>query len=370
MKHLKLAAIALLCATGFTACSEDDGPQGPVIDPSEELTETTYVLNQGSYYDGIEGSLDALDNSTGLYVTNFFSSANDGLSLGGSPQNGIIYGSKMYIALFESKLVWVCNARTGKIIKQITMTDPEGICAADGKVYVSNNDGYVSYIDTLSLEAGPNRLYVGPNPSGLVAANGHVYVAISDGYNYLNGYADGFKVAKIRTSDFSKSTDITVGMNPTGIAADTKGNVFVVCNGNYGMLSPEVKPEVWKITPDDQAASFAPGTQIAVNGTSLYAVYNYTSYATYITEPLACKVYDTESGEEKIASFLPDEVLNCPPMPISISVDDSMGLVYITSDPSSFGYNLPGYVYIYKASNGEFIGRYQTGVHPCAVFFK
>lgn len=370
MKHLKLAAIALLCATGFTACSEDDEPQVSGGGTVTKLTETTYVLNQGSYYDGIDGSLDAIDSFTGQYVSNFFSSANDGISLGGSPQDGIIYGSKMYIALFESKLVWVCNARTGKVIKQIPMADPEGICATDGKVYVSNNDGYVSYIDTLSLETGANRLAVGPNPSGLVAANGHVYVAVSDGYNSGNGYANGFKVVKIRTSDFSKSKDITVGMNPTGIAADSKGNVFVVCNGNYGYFSPEVKPEVWKITTDDQAAPFAPGTQIAVSGTSLYAIYNYTNWVTYITEPLTCKVYDTESGEEKIASFLPEEEINCPPLPISIRVDGSMGLVYITSDPSSSGYNLPGYVYKYKLSNGEFIGRYQTGVHPCAVFFK
>lgn len=363
MKHLKLAAIALLCATGFTACSEDDEPQVSGGGTVTKLTETTYVLNQGSYYDGIDGSLDAIDSFTGQYVSNFFSSANDGISLGGSPQDGIIYGSKMYIALFESKLVWVCNARTGKVIKQIPMADPEGICAADGKVYVSNNDGYVSYIDTLSLEAGANRLAVGPNPSGLVAANGHVYVAISDGYNYLNGYANGFKVVKIRTSDFSKSKDITVGMNPTGIAADSKGNVFVVCNGDY---SPNAKPEIWKISSDDQAEPFAPGSQIAIDGTLLYAIYN----GSYVSDPTTYKVYDTETGEVKNESFLPDEATNCPPAPISIRVDGNMGLVYITSDPSSSGYKFPGYVYKYKQSNGEFIGRYQTGVHPCAVFFK
>lgn len=365
MKHLKLAAIALLCALAFTACDDEENPQ-PTICPPGETATGAFVLNQGNQIDGISGSMDYLDYGTGTYTSGFFLGINE-QALGDGPQDGLVYGSKMYVVLFDSKLVWVCDAASGKIVKQIRTTDPEGLCATDGKVYVSNNDGYVTCIDTLTLEAAPDRLEVGPNPVGLAAANGSVYVAVSDGYNSANGYANGFKVVRIKTDDFTKAAEIAVGMNPTACAADAKGNVFVVCNGNYGT----VRPAVWKITPDDRAAEFAPGSLIAVAGQTLYAIYSYTDWTDWqnpVTEPLTYKAYDTTTGAVANERFVPADG-NAPVSPIAIDVDPRNGEVFITSEASPNDYTSPGYVYRYTAS-GAFKARYEAGVRPYAVFFK
>lgn len=365
MKHLKLAALALLTALAVTAC-DDEETTTPTIDPPAATASGAFVLNQGNQYDGIVGSMDYLDYGSGHYTGGFFQAAN-GQALGDGPQDGLVYGSKLYVVLYGSKLVWVCNAADGTALKSIPMTDPEGLCAADGKVYVSCNDGYVACIDTLTLEAADRRVEVGPNPVGMAATGGYVYVAVSDGYNSAAGYANGFKVAKLRTSDFTKAADITVGMNPTALAADREGNVFVVCTGNYGMLSPEVKPAVWKITPDDRASEFAPGTQIAVAGTTLYAVYNYTNYTTYLPEPVTYKAYNTLTGGVVNANLLPEEA---PLQPIAIDVDPRNGDIFVTSgDGTAQSYARPGYVYRY-GYDGAFKARYQAGVQPCAVFFK
>lgn len=366
MKNWKFAAIALLSTLAFTACSDDDTPD--VIPPTpEELAEGAFVLNQGNAYDHVGGTLDYLNYKTGSYTSGLFKTTN-GIELGDGPQDGVVYGTKLYVALYDSKLVWVIDAATGKAVKQIPVTDPEGICAADGKVFVSNNDGYVTYIDTLSLEALPERVAVGPNPAGMVAANGYVYVAVSDGYNGANGYVNGFNVKKLRTSSPGVAGEIAVGMNPTALAADDEGNVFVVCNGNYGLGSDEeVKPQIWKITPGDVPQTFAPGSQIAASGHTLYAIYNYTNYGTYMTEPVTYKAYDTMTGAVTNEYFVSAD--NCPPVPVAIDADPRTGDVFITSDYAQYDYTSPGYVYRYTA-DGTFVGRYDAGIHPYAVVFK
>lgn len=367
MKHLKFAAAALLCVLTFTACADEEVA---VINPPsapEKLAQGAFVLNQGNAYDLVGGSLDYLDYEAGTYTPGLFKAAN-GIELGDGPQDGVVYGSKLYVALFNSKAVWVINAADGKAVKRIPVTDPEGICAADGKVFVSNNDGYVTSIDTLSLEASPQRTAVGPNPVGMVAANGFVYVAVSDGYNSTNGYANGFTVAKLRTADLSVAGSYRVGMNPTGLAADEKGNVFVVCNGNYGLGGgEEVKPQVWKLTPDGVAAPFVPGSQIAVSGRTLYVVYNYTNYTTYLPEPVTYKAYDTLTGQVTNGNFVAAD--NCPPVPVAIDADPKTGEVFITSDYAQYDYTSPGYVYRY-APDGTFVSRYEAGIHPYAVVFR
>ena len=56
------------------------------------------------------------------------------------------------------------------------------ICASEGSIYVSNNDGFVSRIDTTQLKVTA-QMSVGPNPQHMLAVGRKVYVSISDGYN-------------------------------------------------------------------------------------------------------------------------------------------------------------------------------------------
>lgn len=364
MKHLKLAALALLTASFFNACSDDEVPLPPA-EPVGTGQSGAFVLNQGNIYDGIVGTLDFLNFTTDAYTSGVFMQAN-GVQLGDTPQAGTVYGSHLYVAMYGSNLVWCLDAASGRIVKQIALPSPEGICAADGYVYVSCNDGYLARIDTLTLEADEKRLEVGPNPAGLCAANGSIYVAISDGYNYANEYADGFRVARVSTPGFSKQADITVGMNPNIVQADAQGNVFAVCQGNYGMGATEVKPEVWKIAPDNSASTFIPATSIAIKDNTLYTIYNYTNYTTY-ESTLEYKAYSTQSGEVLNEGLL--SLNDLPAVPIGISVCPADGHIYVTSDRAQYDYNSPGYVYRY-APDGHLVKRYDAGTHPFAVVFK
>ena len=58
MKQLKLLAIGLMAALAFTACSDDDGPTF-TTDPVEQMN-GAYVINQGNYYGGVDGTMDRL----------------------------------------------------------------------------------------------------------------------------------------------------------------------------------------------------------------------------------------------------------------------------------------------------------------------
>lgn len=352
-----------LCATlfAFAGCSDDDNVvPPPTIDPVEEA-HTAYVLNQGSMYSGIDGTLDVLVESDSTYLSNQFFAAN-GQSLGDSPQEGVVYGSHLYVAVYGSNLVWVLDRQTLSIKTMVQTNEPEGICAAEGAVFVSNNDGYVSRIDTTTFSV-TDHVAVGPNPAQMVAVGKYVYVSISDGYNYNNQYANGFKVAKIDAESCEVTSQIAVGMNPGPLCADNQGNVYVVARGNYG----DIAPAVWKIHTNDAAFYFCEGSNVTCNGSTLYVLNNYTNwYANPVVSILTYAAYDVADG-----SCITDKLLEGQPQPEAptfIRVNPRDGNVYMGSNASSNDYTSPGYLYRYDA-DGKFVAKYNAGVAPCSIIF-
>lgn len=352
-----------LCATlfAFAGCSDDDNVvPPPTIDPVEEA-HTAYVLNQGSMFSGIDGTLDVLVESDSTYLSKQFYAANR-QSLGDSPQEGVVYGSHLYVAVYGSNLVWVLDRQTLIIKAMVQTNEPEGICAAEGAIFVSNNDGYVSRIDTTTFSV-TDHVAVGPNPAQMVAVGKYVYVSISDGYNSNNQYANGFKVAKIDAESCEVTSQIAVGMNPGPLCADNQGNVYVVARGNYG----DIAPAVWKIHTNDAAFYFCEGSDVACNGSTLYVLNNYTNwYANPVVSILTYAAYDVADG-----SCITDKLLEGQPQPEAptfIRVNPRDGNVYMGSNASSNDYTSPGYLYRYDA-DGKFVAKYNAGVAPCSIIF-
>lgn len=208
-KHLFFATALFSIAPLFCACNDDDNeievPRDPEEDPSSqpdttpEVTSPTeatglYVINAGNLSNNVNGTLSFINFEKGTASNNVFFDINK-RSLGSTPQDAIVYGSKMYIAIYGSNIIEIVDKNTAKSIKQIVPTSTQGegprdIIAANGKVYVSMYDGYVSRIDTLSLTIDAT-LNVGPNPEEMTVANGYLYVANSDGMNYGADYANG-----------------------------------------------------------------------------------------------------------------------------------------------------------------------------------
>lgn len=377
MKFLKYAALALLVSVGFTACSDDD-PITPQPTPVRGEG-GFYVINQGNM-GVLDGTLDFFSADGQTRTASIFQTAN-GQSLGDSPQKPVIYGSRLYIPVYSAGLVWVVNTTTSKIEASIKTNQPEAVCGAEGYLFIANNDGNVTRVDTTDFSKA-ETLAVGPNPAGLTTTDGKVYVSISDGYNYANGYVDGFKVAEIDAKTFTKTRDIKVGMNPGDITADNYGNVFVVCRGDYG----KIKSAIYKFTPStsaEAADSLFAGSLIAVDNQQrtsrseavlntqlivLNAVSDYSDWPNVKTV-VTSALYNSVTGEKITDNFLAAD--NLPLSPISVDINPTTHEVYVCSDATTGAdqYTTPGCIMIYSAS-GSYLRTLTTGVHPFGVAFK
>ena len=65
----------------MVACSSSDESVTPVPDVPKS---SFYVVNQGSFYDGIDGSISAVNTETGSVISDAFMAQN-GVSIGGTP---------------------------------------------------------------------------------------------------------------------------------------------------------------------------------------------------------------------------------------------------------------------------------------------
>ena len=366
LKHLLLPLFALALGAGFTACSEDE-PSGGNGEPQPDPTpEAAYIINQGNSYAGVVGTIDELDfydEKNWNYHVDIFNQAN-GKELGKGPQGAAVSGEKIYVPMFDENLVWVLDKASLTVIKSIQTNAPEGVCAAGGYVYVSNNDGYVSRIDTASLTITAHEA-VGPNPANLTYSDGYVYVSISDGYNSAEGYKNGLKVAKINATTGKKEADISVGMNPGPIAADAEGNIFVVCRGDYAMTQPKVQ----KIdAATGKVSDFADGSLIAIDGTTIYAIQVVTDWSVQpATSNVSFKSYNTQTGALISDSFI--DKANPAPYPTGIDINPATHDIFICNDTDANGYASDGLLYIYK-QDGTFREKFTTGIHPVGVVFK
>lgn len=355
-KHLKLAAVALLVSVGFSACDDEE----EIVNWQEQVT-GAYVINQGNQYGGVAGTISGIDFTSFSVSDGLFFAANN-QSLGDTPQKGIHYGSKIYVPVYGSNLLWVLDAATLKIITSVETNEPEAVCGYGPYVYVSNNDGYVTRIDT-TYYAGRGQIAVGPNPCDMtVATDGKLYVSISDGYNYASNYANGKKLAVVNTFNFNVEKEIGVGLNPGSITADESGNVYVVARGDYYSVDPVVQ----KVSANGTVTDLCKGQLVAYHGGTLYVV-DYTADYYTNTSNVTSTAYDTASGNQLTSWQL--DANNLPAMPSTIDIDPTSGNIYVCSDNGPLGYASNGYVYAYTA-NGTHIHTYGVGIHPYGVVFK
>lgn len=362
LKHLKFAACALLVAASFAACSDDDGPT-VIIDPVISQSTEAYVINQGNMYGGVAGSIDMLSLDSMSVTSDVFYSVNN-QSLGDTPQAAIHYGSYIYVPVYASNVVWVLNDSTLQIVQQIQTDEPEAVCGIGDYVFVANNTGTLTRINTTDFTTTVSD-NVGPNPAGMAAANGKLYVTISDGYNYSANYENGKKVVALNPETMAVDATYTVGLNPGQIVANEAGELFVVARGNYSDVSATVQ----KIATDGTVTDYAEGSLIAMNGNTLYVLDAATDWTTgSVNVTSAC--YNTATGTS-VTSILPSD--NVPPMPNAIDVNPNNGNVFICADKGAYDYDKEGYVYEYTANADgtlSFYHRYDVGVHPYGVVFK
>lgn len=360
-KTFKTWACIMAGALLLGACSDDD-------DTKKERQQVTvadgvFILNEGSYFDKVDGSLDYLDYATGNVSRNMFKNKN-GRALGGTPNNALICGSKMYIATADENRVEVVDAQSLAAYTPINVTTPRELCTDGASVYVTSYDGTVSKIDTTALKVVAHSAAIGDNLEGITAMGGCLYVC--NAWKNLGGFNYEYhtNVVKLQASDLSKVKDITVAANPNQILNDGT-NIYLACWGNYADVSATVQ----KIDSNDQVTTLTNGRQIALNANAQLLYIVSTTYDENWAEVNNYHVYDLKTGQEHTFTA-GTEVFS----PAAIGVDPITGDVFITSysknpDTGYASYTTDGYIARYSPT-GAFLGQHACGVGPGTLVFK
>ena len=325
------------------------------------------MLNQGNFYNGIEGGLSVIDYETGAAALNVFKAKNN-RSLGDTPQCGVAYGSKIYIGTSISNTIEIIDRTSYLSYKQFRLsenpehgTSPYSMIAHDGKVFISMYDGYLARLDTLTM-AIDKSVAVGANPDQIALYNNKIYVPVSEGMNYPNY---GTTACIVDPKSMTVEKTFTVGLNPTQFF--TAGHrLFLLCKGNYEDVASklyEIKETVEKgeikYTSEElcNATMAAPlGDRIAVidqpfvegKPTVKYSLYNLaddtlTDWNIQQPDYANAMYYDAVANRFLIASYI-------------------MNGQY----PS---YDLPGYVNVYDATDFSLLYKTNIGASGPAWMF-
>lgn len=231
MRNLQKIIVAILFIGIVLSCNKEDNPQ---VKP-EPTVNGYYILNSGKWGSN-NSNLSYYNKDTKQLTENVFEAVN-GKKLGDTGNDMIIYGSKMYIAVTESSVVFVTDLN-GKIIKEVVMENtpknmaPRYLCSGNGKVYVTYRDGYLAEIDTTNFAA--KKVKVGISPEGVMFLSGKIYVANSDGMNNgVNG-----SVSVVNPANLSVVKTIEKVTNPQTFHVFPDGSLYLITWKNYATNDP------------------------------------------------------------------------------------------------------------------------------------
>lgn len=354
--YLLLAASAVLF---FAACEKNDDPIDKV--PEEKIENALLILNQGTM-DGNNATLAKYDLEEEALSDNFFLENNE-RNLGDTANDMIRYGEKIYIVVNGSSTVEVISAKNGKSLKKIDFKNNEGlpkqprtIIGYDKKVYVSSFDNTVTRIDTSSL-AIDGSVIVGRNPEGICAANNKLYVANSGGLDFEGGNFDS-TVSVIDIDSFTETEKIEVGKNPFQVFPDHAGNIYVsiraVWNG-WDMVSPAMLKKINTADNNkvDVIENIVPAEFTIVDNKAYIIIDDYTQ--SKVT------VYDCANNRVVQENLISEPELFTTPF--SIAVDRSSGNIFITQTD----YQTPGKVHCLDKTGKLRYTVSDTGINPYRI---
>lgn len=239
MKRALTKILPLLMLT--LACD----PEPVLLEPGQIIADAghtgVFVLSEGlfnqnnstlSWIDFNTGRPDSWDTGTGNSY-DCFEKVN-GRRIGDTANDLLLYGSKLYIAVSESSTIEILDASTCSSIKQISLSrdgkasQPRRLAAAGGYVYACCFDGTVTRIDTVTM-MNDATIQVGRNPDGICCAGDKLYVSNSGGLDVDN---PDKTVSVISLYYFAEVKRLSVRANPGNIYSDGD-HVYVVSRGKF-----------------------------------------------------------------------------------------------------------------------------------------
>ncbi len=325
MKQIKLhnLFIALAFVTILASCHKDK--TAPTPDKPTAERAGVYVLNQGTFSKN-NSTLTYYDYTTKALTADIFVAANTN-KLGDTGNDLGIWGSKMYIVVNNSNLVYVSNAKTSKVLKTITLNQPRSVAFYKTNAFVTSYNNTVSVIDTATMTI-TKTINVGSSPEQMAVANGKLYVANSGGLDYPNV---GTTVSVIDLTTLAEVKKITVIADPISVTADTFGNVYVL---SLGIITntKNVNPGLTIINTTTDIVKSQADLNLSYN-VPIYAQGDFVYYPT-VDNKIA--VYNAKTQTLSSANFVTDGTVITTPY--SISGDVLTGEIFI-SDAKDYASN-------------------------------
>ena len=356
-----LVSIALVLFTlGFTSCSDDEGGRGGGV---PEKLEGIYVLNSGSIT--YNNSVLTFYDFTTQEITDKVFQKQNGQQLGDTGQDLLIYGSKIYITVHNSNVIFITDLQ-GKLIDHIQPIKdgkpqlPRHIIAHAGKVYATLFDGHVAKIDTTSLKI-EDQVKVGRHPEKLRVSNNKIYVANSGGLDWNTPLGYDNTVSVIDINNFKEIKKLEVVVNPVQMEVNSQGDIYLVSMGNYWDI-PNTLQYINPNTDEVSVVEDVHATYISVGkDDNLYIISSL--FDENWNQTTDFRVYDTKTKSLKTNNFISDgtEINDA----YSISTDLELGYVYIGESD----YVTNGTMYIFTSA-GKLIDKFDTGgINPMGAYY-
>lgn len=349
MKKLLLSLTSL--AFFMIACHKPVIYVNGTIEPN-----SMYVLNEGVWHYN-NSSISYYHPASGEFTADIFSSVNN-RGLGDTGNDLQEYGSRLYCVVNTSENIQVMDLYTAQVIGTVPLIgkSPRKICFSGDKAYVSCFDGTVIRIDTATL-AVEATVPVGPNPEGVCIANGKLYVAISGGYNAPDY---GTSVAVIDLSNFSVIKNIEVAINPTRLfTASNQQYIYLISNGNY--INIHSCLQKINIITDEVVRTF----DFEITNMCIYGniAYLYSSNFDPDHSQYSIQVLDLTSETIINSHFISDGTEL--QIPYGIAVDPETGDIFVT-DAHNFQVN--GDVYCF-GQDGKKKYSFEAEINPSIIVF-
>lgn len=339
---------ALCAAMSLTLAGCDDDNNDVPTPPAEEPFAAYYILSSGNMGNN-NSSLTMYDPETGEATQDYFQAQN-GRKLGDTAQDMIVYGDKMYIAVYGESRLEVTDLEAKSIQPVETEGQVRDLLAKDGKVYLAYYNGYVARLDTASLEVEA-KVQVGRNPEQMAVSGDNLYVANSGGMDYNTPTGYDKTVSVVDLSSFSETKKIEVVINPTRIQADAAGNLYVISMGDYGDI-PNTLQRIDGATGEVSALEACPNAtdMVYANGKL------YTYYSQWGVPEVTFTSYDPATGATD--SWIKDGTTIASPYNLSAAG----GYVFVAESD----YKNNGDVYCF-GEDGKLVAKVETGLNPMVV---
>lgn len=251
--HMKTSFFAivlpLLTLCLLNSCREDimlwPGESEKIPGTETQTGESMYLLCEGNMGTN-KASLDRLEINTMKYIRNFYALANPKATkeLGDVGNDLGIYGQKLWVVVNASNKIEVMKAHNGERITHINLPNCRYIAFDGPYAYVSSyagpiglghrQRGYVAKIDTLSLSI-VDTCVVGFQPDGICAAEGKLYVCNSGGYNKPD-YETTLSVIDLHS--FQEKKRLEIAPNLCHVVHDNHNALWISSRGNYTDIPP------------------------------------------------------------------------------------------------------------------------------------